>query len=261
MSACLADAKPFPVVLGGQEFSEALQKTLEALQYGQVSAKDAQTTAPGRRDRDPRQAPPPNSQGFAAQASPRVCVQAARMKTYGASAGVMLAPAVALIGIFVLVPMRSPSGCPSRTGRRRRPSPRPASSALDNFREIFGATSVGRDFKGALANTAIYTALSVLLILPLSVAFGLLVYQRLRGRRHGAAHRAVLDLHGADDRGRAGLLEALFADRGAAQSDARAGSASHRSPGSRRPTRRSSRSSSSMSGSRSAISPCWPSPG
>ena len=41
----LADAKPFPVVLGGQEFSEALQKTLEALQYGQVSAKDAQANA------------------------------------------------------------------------------------------------------------------------------------------------------------------------------------------------------------------------
>jgi len=41
----LADAKPFPVVLGGQEFSESLQQTLEALQYGQVSAKDAQANA------------------------------------------------------------------------------------------------------------------------------------------------------------------------------------------------------------------------
>lgn len=41
----LADAKPFPVVLGGQEFSESLQQTIEALQYGQVSAKDAQTNA------------------------------------------------------------------------------------------------------------------------------------------------------------------------------------------------------------------------
>ena len=41
----LADAKPFPVVLGGQEFSESLQQTIEALQYGQVSAKDAQATA------------------------------------------------------------------------------------------------------------------------------------------------------------------------------------------------------------------------
>jgi multiple sugar transport system substrate-binding protein len=41
----LADAKPFPVVLGGQEFSESLQQTLEALQYGQVSAKDAEKNA------------------------------------------------------------------------------------------------------------------------------------------------------------------------------------------------------------------------
>jgi multiple sugar transport system substrate-binding protein len=41
----LADARPFPVVLGGQEFSESLQQTIEALQYGQVSAKDAQTNA------------------------------------------------------------------------------------------------------------------------------------------------------------------------------------------------------------------------
>lgn len=41
----LADAKPFPVVLGGQEFSESLQQTLEALQFGQVSAADAQANA------------------------------------------------------------------------------------------------------------------------------------------------------------------------------------------------------------------------
>jgi len=38
---------------------------------------------------------------------------------------------------------------------------------------------VGRDFKGALLNTAFYTLLSVVLILPLSVAFGLMVYQRM----------------------------------------------------------------------------------
>lgn len=41
----LADAKPFPVVPGGQEFSESLQQTLEALQYGQLSAKHAQANA------------------------------------------------------------------------------------------------------------------------------------------------------------------------------------------------------------------------
>lgn len=41
----LASAKGFPVVLGGQEFSESLQKTLEAIQFGQLSAADAQATA------------------------------------------------------------------------------------------------------------------------------------------------------------------------------------------------------------------------
>ena len=41
----LPDAKPFPVVLGGQEFSESLQQTLEGLQYGKVSAADAATSA------------------------------------------------------------------------------------------------------------------------------------------------------------------------------------------------------------------------
>ena len=41
----LADARPFPVVLGGQEFTEALQQQLEAIQYGQETAADAQKNA------------------------------------------------------------------------------------------------------------------------------------------------------------------------------------------------------------------------
>jgi hypothetical protein len=32
-------------VLGGQEFSESLQKTLEGMQFGQLSADKAQATA------------------------------------------------------------------------------------------------------------------------------------------------------------------------------------------------------------------------
>ena len=44
-AATLANAKGFPVVLGGQEFSESLQKTLEAIQFGQLSAADAQKRA------------------------------------------------------------------------------------------------------------------------------------------------------------------------------------------------------------------------
>lgn len=41
----LENAKPFPVVLGGQEFTEALQQQIEALQYGQVTAEEAQANA------------------------------------------------------------------------------------------------------------------------------------------------------------------------------------------------------------------------
>jgi multiple sugar transport system substrate-binding protein len=41
----LANAKPFPVVLGGQELSEALQQHLEAIQFGQATAAEAQANA------------------------------------------------------------------------------------------------------------------------------------------------------------------------------------------------------------------------
>ncbi len=44
-TATLANAKPFPVVLGGQEFSEALQQHLEAIQFGQATAAEAQASA------------------------------------------------------------------------------------------------------------------------------------------------------------------------------------------------------------------------
>jgi ABC-type sugar transport system permease subunit len=61
---------------------------------------------------------------------------------------------------------------------------------LDNFLALFGSTSVGRDFKGALVNTASYSLGSVVVILPLSIALGLLVYQqRVRG---GVTLRTIL---------------------------------------------------------------------
>ncbi len=43
--AQLANAKPFPIVVGGQEFTEALQKQIESIEFGQASAADAQKTA------------------------------------------------------------------------------------------------------------------------------------------------------------------------------------------------------------------------
>jgi multiple sugar transport system substrate-binding protein len=43
--AGLPDARPYPVVLGGQEFTEALQQHIEAIEFGKESAADAQKAA------------------------------------------------------------------------------------------------------------------------------------------------------------------------------------------------------------------------
>ncbi|MBZ9821815.1 carbohydrate ABC transporter permease [Mesorhizobium sp. CA4] len=111
-------------------------------------------------------------------------------RAFRASAGIMLAPAVTLIGVFVLVPMLLTIWLSFQDWSTHTPFSEASFTGLDNFQEIFGPTSVGRDFKTALLNTAIYTALSVILILPLSVAFGLMVYQReVAG---GTALRTVL---------------------------------------------------------------------
>jgi multiple sugar transport system permease protein len=98
--------------------------------------------------------------------------------SYRGSVLTMLTPTVALIGVFIFVPMLltvwlSLQDWSTQTGFQTA-----RFIGLDNFSEIFGSTSVGRDFKRAFANTALYTALSITLILPLSVAFGLLVHQR-----------------------------------------------------------------------------------
>lgn len=98
--------------------------------------------------------------------------------SYRGSVLTMLTPAVLLIGVFIFVPMLltvwlSLQDWSTQTGFQTA-----RFIGLDNFSEIFGPTSIGRDFKRAFVNTALYTVLSIALILPLSVAFGLLVHQR-----------------------------------------------------------------------------------
>ncbi len=91
----------------------------------------------------------------------------------------MLAPATGLIAVFVLAPMiltilLSFTAWSTQTGFETA-----RFIGVQNFIDIFSGSSIGRDFKAALANTALYTLGSVALILPLSVAFGLLVHQKL----------------------------------------------------------------------------------
>jgi multiple sugar transport system permease protein len=95
------------------------------------------------------------------------------------SAIAMLAPATGLIGIFVLVPMVLTIWLAFQDWSTQTSFETARFVGLDNFFAIFGPGSIGRDFKAALFNTAIYTGLSVVIIVPLSIVLGLLVHQHL----------------------------------------------------------------------------------
>jgi multiple sugar transport system permease protein len=93
------------------------------------------------------------------------------------SLALMLSPAVTIIAVFIFVPMVLTVWLAFQQWSTQTGFEMAQFIGLKNFFDIFGPTSVGRDFKAALFNTAVYTGLSVALILPLSVAFGLLVHQ------------------------------------------------------------------------------------
>ncbi len=89
----------------------------------------------------------------------------------------MLAPALGLLAVFVVLPMLLTVWLSFQNWSTQTGFETARFAGLGNFLEIFGPSSVGRDFKAALGNTAIYTVLSVALILPLSVGLGLMVHQ------------------------------------------------------------------------------------
>ena len=91
---------------------------------------------------------------------------------------IMLSPALSLLGVFIAAPMALTIWLAFQEWSTETGFGEAHFVGLDNFRAIFGSTSVGRDFTGALINTTLYTLGSVALILPLSVVLGLLVYQR-----------------------------------------------------------------------------------
>ena len=91
----------------------------------------------------------------------------------------MLAPATGLIAVFVFIPMALTIWLSLQAWSTQTGFETARFVGLQNFIDIFGPTTVGRDFKTALNNTAVYTLLSVAIILPLSIAFGLLVHQEL----------------------------------------------------------------------------------
>ncbi len=91
----------------------------------------------------------------------------------------MLAPATGLLAVFIFVPMLLTLWLSLQSWSTQTGFDTARFIGVQNFIDIFSNSSIGRDFKAALVNTLIYTVLSVVLILPLSVAFGLLVHQKL----------------------------------------------------------------------------------
>lgn len=102
----------------------------------------------------------------------------------------MLAPATGLIALFVLVPMAMTISLSLTQWSTQTGFDTARFVGLANFADLLGPTSIGRDFRAAFSNTAVYTALSVTLILPLSVLLGLLVHQTYAPG--GVALRTVL---------------------------------------------------------------------
>lgn len=91
----------------------------------------------------------------------------------------MLAPATGLLAVFIVVPMLLTIWLAFQSWSTQTGFDTARFIGVQNFIDIFSNSSIGRDFKAALVNTLIYTVLSVILILPLSVVFGLLVHQKL----------------------------------------------------------------------------------
>jgi ABC-type Fe3+ transport system permease subunit len=119
---------------------------------------------------------------------------------------------------------------------------------------------VGRDFKAALVNTALYTGLSVAIILPLSVLLGLLVHQKRAG---GVFLRTVLfSTYMVPMIAVALVWSKLYSPtEGTDQPDPRLGRYPAADLAVVAADGAGSRSCCSMSGSRSAISPSWWWPG
>ena len=66
------------------------------------------------------------------------------IQRYRASAGIMLAPAVTLIGIFILLPMLLTVWLSFQDWSTQTSFATAGFIGLDNFRDIFGPTSIGR---------------------------------------------------------------------------------------------------------------------
>lgn len=86
-----------------------------------------------------------------------------------------LAPSVGLIGVFILIPILLTVWLSLHRWSTATPFGDAEWVGLQNFDALFSSDLVGRDFRQALRNTFLYAGLSIALILPLSILFGIIV--------------------------------------------------------------------------------------
>lgn len=89
----------------------------------------------------------------------------------------LLFPSMGLLAVFVFFPMVLTLWLSFHQWSSQTPFASAHWNGIGNYREILGGGTVGRDFRQALYNTFFYAAVSIIMILPLSVVFGLLVHQ------------------------------------------------------------------------------------
>ncbi len=88
-----------------------------------------------------------------------------------------LAPPVGLLAVFVLLPVALTIWLSFRDWSSQTPFGSSTAAGLDNYRALFDDGPVGRDFRNAFRNTVVYAASSIILIVPLSLGFGLLIHR------------------------------------------------------------------------------------
>ena len=88
-----------------------------------------------------------------------------------------LAPPVGLLAVFVLLPVALTIWLSFREWSSQTPFGSSTAAGLDNYRALFDDGPVGRDFRNAFRNTVVYAASSIVLIVPLSLGFSLLIHR------------------------------------------------------------------------------------
>ncbi|MEP7112364.1 MAG: sugar ABC transporter permease, partial [Ilumatobacteraceae bacterium] len=106
--------------------------------------------------------------------APRFKPKLSRHRAWSAA---FLAPSVGLMAVFVFLPIGLTIWLSMTKWSTQTSFTTAKFIGFDNYRDLVGDGPVGRDFRQALRNTFAYAAMSIALILPLSIILGLFIHR------------------------------------------------------------------------------------